>query len=301
MIPVIGVGLALQPDDDFLGLLDEAIRRDVDFYEVTPETLWWEEDDGSLRGNSFFHRLVTLKKQTNKPVVGHGVGLSLSGQSRRDEARRKRWLSRIAEDHKSLQFAWYTDHLGISAPAGMAATLPLPVWQTESSARFLTRQLRRLQNIVPLVGVENSVFYFTPQDPLREPAFLKQALAEQGMHLLLDLHNVYTTAQNVGFDPVEYLQQIDFDLVIELHLSGGTMSDASWLPSGKSLRLDSHDDGIPDRVWELFDWVLPRCPKLKGVTLERMEGTVKPHDVPLIREELHRIKATLIRQGLYRG
>ena len=50
-----------------------------------------------------------------------------------------------------------------------------------------------------LVGVENSVFYFSPQDPLREPAFLKQALAEQGMHLLLDLHNVYTTAQNVGF------------------------------------------------------------------------------------------------------
>lgn len=297
MIPVLGIGLALQPDQEFLGLLDEVIRCEVDFYEVTPETLWWEQEDGSLVENAYHHRLQELVRKTHRPVVGHGVGLSLSGQSRRDAARRNRWLSRILEDHKQLQFAWYTDHLGISAPAGMAATLPLPVWQTDASARFLNRQLRKLQAIVPLVGVENSVFYCSPQDPLQEPAFLARALAGKGMHLLLDLHNVYTTAQNVGFDPLDYLDRIPFDRVIEIHLSGGTMSDASWLPSGKSLRLDSHDDCVPEEVWALLDSVLPRCPGLRGVTLERMEGTVQSGDVPLIKEELARARSAVHKHG----
>ena len=148
-----------------------------------------------------------------------------------------------------------------------------------------------------MVGIENSVFYFTLGDPLDEPAFLTRALRGSGMHLLLDLHNVFTMAQNVGFSAQEYLRRIDLSRVIELHISGGTHSDASWLRSGRSLRLDSHDDAVPESVWELLDEVLPHCTGLRGITLERMEGTVGPADVPLIRAELARARLALRRHA----
>jgi len=46
-------------------------------------------------------------------------------------------------------------------------------------------------------------------------------------------------------------------------------------------------------VWRLFAAIAPRCPGLRGVTLERMEGTVRAGDAPLIREELRRARKVL--------
>lgn len=290
---MFGVGLALQPETAFLDLLDQVICTEADYYEVIPETLWWEDENGVLRDNSFFRRLESLCTERPKPIVGHGVGLSLSGVSKRDAQRRRNWWTKLVQDHQKLRFAWYTDHLGITAPDGMAAMLPLPPWQTPAAVTLLRKRLRRLQTIVPQVGIENSVFYFSIDDPLEEPRFLRNVLSLPGMYLLLDLHNVYTSAVNFHFDPREYLARLDLTQVIELHLSGGTISDGSWLPSGKQLRLDSHDDAVPEPVWDLLDFVLPKCTGLKGITLERMEGTVGEAEVPLIREELRRAKRAL--------
>ena len=59
---------------------------------------------------------------------------------------------------------------------------------------------------------------------------------------------------------------------------------------GRAGRLDGHDAAVPEEVWELLASVLPRCPNARGVTLERMEGTVGEADVPLLREELARAR-----------
>lgn len=78
--------------------------------------------------------------------------------------------------------------------------------------------------------------------------------------------------------------------MIELHVSGGSYSDASWLPSGAVKRLDSHEGAVVEAVWRLAEALAPRCRNLRGITLERMEGTVRPRDVPLLREELSRVR-----------
>jgi hypothetical protein len=54
---------------------------------------------------------------------------------------------------------------------------------------------------------------------------------------------------------------------------------------------------VPEPVWQLFAEVLPRCPALRGVTLERMEGTVSASDVPELREELRRLRTMLEVRG----
>jgi uncharacterized protein (UPF0276 family) len=88
------------------------------------------------------------------------------------------------------------------------------------------------------------------------------------------LHNLYPSAINLGYEPEAWLDRVDLARVIEIHLAGGRDADAVWLPEGVRLRLDSHDDRVPEDVWALYERVAPRCPNLRGVTLERMEGTV---------------------------
>ena len=89
-----------------------------------------------------------------------------------------------------------------------------------------------------------------------EARFLRQVLASARAHLVLDLHNVHTMAQNLGFAAEDYLAQLDLAQVIEIHVSGGSLSDGSWLPGGRALRLDSHDAAVPEAVWRLFEFGL---------------------------------------------
>jgi uncharacterized protein len=292
---VIPVGLSLMPDVVFLDLLHDVIRDDADYYELAPETLWFRTASGTLEPNGFHRTFRELVETTRKPVVAHGVGLSVSGTSPADAARRASWLERIRADHEVFRFGWYTDHLGVSALGGLATTLPLPMPMSDAAVMRTRNALDALQCIVPDVGVENSVFYFHLGDPLDEPAFLGRIVAGHGRHLLLDLHNVYATALNVGFDPHAYLARLPLDAVIEIHLSGGSESPATWLPDKRSMRLDSHDSAVPEAVWALFDEVWPRCPNLRGVTLERMEDTVTVPDVAVVRAELRRAREALHR------
>ena len=164
---------------------------------------------------------------------------------------------------------------------------------TAHTASLVRASLAELQTVVPEVGIENSAAYFTIGNPLEEPRFLSRILCAPRMHLLLDLHNLYTMAQNFGFEAEAYLARLDLAKVIEIHLSGGSASEPGWLPSGREMRLDAHDGAVPERVWDLFELVLPRCSSLRGVTIERMEGTVEPNDVPLLFEEVRRARRTV--------
>jgi uncharacterized protein (UPF0276 family) len=285
---MIPVGFSLQPDVEFMGLLEGVLRESVDYYEVAPETLWRVEESGALGPNGFHRRFAELGHAYDKPFVAHGVGFSVGSSGHSDASRRKRWLERLVHDQRTFGFQWYTDHLGASSFGDLAMTLPVAIPMTSYAAGNVRSALAGLQTVVPDVGVENSVFYFALGDPLAEPRFLSSVLSGARMHLLLDLHNVYTNAQNLGFYPEAYLSRLDLSKVIEIHLSGGSPSDAAWLSSGEVMRLDAHDSAIPEEVWKLFEATGPRCPHLRGVTLERMEGTVTEKDVPLLREEVRR-------------
>ena len=140
---------------------------------------------------------------------------------------------------------------------------------------------------------KRQVAYFLLGDALDEPAFITAAIGDFG-HVLLDLHNLHTMALNHRFDPLAYLARLDLARVIEIHVSGGAESDPAWLPGGRTMRLDSHDHAVPEEVWALLEYVVPRCPNLRGVTLERMEGTVRPEDVPVLRAEITRARAIVL-------
>lgn len=287
----IPVGFTLQPDPEFLDLLDGVIRGPLDYYEIAPETTWRGGARGQLEPNGFWRRFAALGAETGRFFVAHGVGLSMGTDAAADRGRRRRWLHRMAADQRAFKYRWYTDHLGATSLGGENVTLPVPLPMTREAVQVVRRRLRAMQRVVPRVGVENNVAYFLLGDAMEEPAFLRAIVDQKDTHLLLDVHNLHTMALNFGFDPDRYLDALDLSKVIEIHVSGGTFSDGSWLPSGRVMRLDSHAAAVPEDVWGLLERVLPRCPNVKGVTLERMEGTVGAEDVPLVAAEVARLRS----------
>jgi uncharacterized protein (UPF0276 family) len=273
-----------------LDLLARLIEEEPDYYEVAPETLWRADALGRIEPNEFHRRFEELRARTGRPFVAHGVMYSVGTADPGDEPRRARWLEAIAKSHSAFQFEWYTDHLGATTLDGRALMLPMPVPLVDDMADLVRARLSRLQEVVPEVGLENSVVYHVLGDPLDEPPFLARALDGPGMHLLLDVHNLWTMALDHGFDAQAWLARAPLERVIEIHVSGGSTSDVGWLPEGRTMRLDSHDHGVPEEVWALLEGVVPRCPNLRGVTLERMETTIGPDDVAVLRAELSRAR-----------
>ena len=281
------LGLALPPDPVFLELAREPIENDADFFEITPETLWAEgalpiPEHASIR---------ELVQRSGKPVVGHGVDLSLGAAA--DDDRLELWLEGIRREHAVFDFQWYSEHLGFVDHAGRNAALPLPLPPTDEAVRAVAARIARLREIVPDVAFENQAGYFVLGDPLEEPAFLNAVCRDAACGLLLDLHNVHTQCTNLGVPTDEYLAGIDLANVIEIHVSGGSFSDPAWLESGRVFRLDSHDGPVPDPVWEALEWALPRCDNLRGVVLERMEGTLTRDDVAAYEADVRRLRELL--------
>ncbi len=291
----ISLGFTLQPDVDFLERC-ASLFEEVDYLEVTPETTWRPGAAGGWQPNDYHGWFLELGRARGLGFVAHGVGLSV-GSVDLPEERQRCWLERIARDQEAFEFAWYSDHLGATQIAGEELILPLPLPMDAAFAAIVRGRLAELAEVAPLVGLENTANYAHVGAPLDEGPFLAACLDLENAHLVLDLHNAFTTARNTGVDVDEYLARMPLERVIEVHVSGGAESDPRWLRSGRVMRLDSHDHDVPEEVWALLERWLPRCPNVRGVTLERMEGTVEPQDVEPLAAELRRARKILEATG----
>jgi len=262
-IPKLGVGLAYQPA---LRPFLETRGDTFDYLEVVPDILWTDlGSDKTPRyiddkdGIDFLRRVAD-----GRPVVPHGIGLSIGTAHRFNRGQ----LDQIEKWHGWFQFPWHSDHLAWNlAEHGVdelnaGVTLPLPRDQEtlDALAPRVAEVRRRLP--VPFL-LENNVYFFSmPGEEMSDAEFLNALCEQTGCGLLLDLHNVYCNARNHRTDPYRLLGELDLRNVVEIHVAGG-MEHEGWY-------LDAHSGPLPEPVWELLRWCLPRCPNLGGVTFEMM-------------------------------
>lgn len=287
----LGVGFPLHPDLEYLELTREIIEREADYYEINPETLWRLEE-GRLVRNDFHSLYQEFRDRSKKPFVAHGLGFS-PGTPLDDPAERVRtesWLERLRDDQSEFRFAWMSEHLGWTTIDGLQGVLPLPLPFDAEAAQTVAARMRLLSEVTPVTAIENNVTYFTLGDPADEPRFLNLITRSAPCRLLLDLHNVHAQCLNFKLDPFDFVDRIDLRSVVQIHLSGGSESDPEWVPSGRVFRLDSHDGPVPERVWSLLEHILPRCRNLRGIVVERLNGTFSAEEVPALAAEVRRAK-----------
>ena len=288
----LGVGFPLFSDFEFLELTREIIEKDVDYFEINPETLWRMDDRRRLVRNDYHPIFHQIRDRSGKPFVAHGLGFSLGTPVETDRPRTDAWLERIRDDHSEFRFAWISEHLGWTVADGLQAVLPLPLPFTPEAIETVAARMRLLSSIAGVSAFENSANYFLFGRSDDEPDFLNAICRAAPCGMLLDLHNVHTQCLNLEQDPVQFLDRLDLDAVVQIHLSGGSESDPEWMESRRVFRLDSHDGPIPEAVWSLLERVLPRCRNLRGIVVERLNGTFSAGDVPALAGEIRRAKET---------
>ena len=119
-----------------------------------------------------------------------------------------------------------------------------------------------------------------------EPEVIRRVIESSGCGLLLDLAHARLTAEYMGWDVHEYIEQLPVDRLRELHVTGIG-------PNQKG----QHEDHLPmtDSDWALFEWALAKIhsgawPTPWVVACEyggigpifdwRSEAAVIAHDIP---------------------
>jgi hypothetical protein len=124
-------------------------------------------------------------------------------------------------------------------------------------------------------------------DALVQGSFLESLLREMDGFVVLDLHNLYCQTQNFDIDPVALIESYPLDLVRELHISGGSTSPGT---RRESVRRDTHDDAVPEAVFEMAELALRRCPQVEAIVLERLGGTIATEGAAeTFRLDFHRL------------
>lgn len=205
-------------------------------------------------------------------LLGHGV--NLSPLSARFSERQARWLEHAREQFASRKFVHASEHFGFSEAGPIAHGAPLAAPMTPETLCRGKEMLKRYADAVQCpVGLENLAFAFSMEDVKRQGEFIDQLISAVDGFLLLDAHNIYCQVENFGVSERELLSSYPLSKVREIHLSGG-----SWSPSESGARLavrrDTHDDAVPQEVFNIATLALKLCPNVDFVILERLAYTM---------------------------
>lgn len=275
--PKVGVEWCDSLEDDILANLDQ-----VDCVELIPENFFHDRR----------HRFIREIGKAGKPVMIHAVELSVGTDEPLNQAHFESIL-RVADQVNMIDLS---DHLCMTDAGGVeiGQLTPLP-W----SVRAADAACRRIDAIrsrihVPFL-IENIANRFVvPDTELTETQFINLVLRRTGCELLIDLHNLHANAYNFGFDPYEWMDQIDLKYVGGVHLAGGHFDPEGTL-------VDGHSNPVPDRVWDLYRGlcarVTPACtivertenfPEYKDLLAEvgKARATVSPTQTVAARQEM---------------
>jgi uncharacterized protein (UPF0276 family) len=207
----------------------------------------------------------------------------------------RRALSGLARLVEEIQPVTWSEHLAFVRAGGIEIGHLAAPPRCEATLEGLARNVRAAASAVgsmPLL--ENPASLIDPPGSDRaESAFLRDAVAATGAHLLLDLHNLWSNSFNFGFDALDAIAALPAESIRAVHLAGGRFIG----PAGGRRRLDDHLHPVPGVVFCLLEEVAARAPQALDVIVERDGRYPAPG---LLLDELDRARAA-VRKGRMRG
>lgn len=243
----------------------------VDFVEVISEN--YMVDGGKpLR--------VLEDVRAKHPVILHGVSMSIGSAHGLDT----NYLSRLKTLAERIEPLWVSDHLCWTRTSAHNSHDLLPLPLTEEALAVVCENIDRAQNALGRAMLfENPSSYLTfPEDEMAEWEFLSAMVRRTGCYLLLDLNNVYVSAQNHGFSARGYLKGLPLDRVRQIHLAGHDPATPQ-----RDLIIDTHDREVCDAVWALYAEAISIIEQPVATMIER-DDKIPP--LPELLSELDRAR-----------
>ncbi|QDV23627.1 MNIO family bufferin maturase [Aureliella helgolandensis] len=230
----------------------------VDWFEIISENFM------DCRGRP---RYVLDQIAERYPIVMHGVSLSIGSTDPLD-LKYIQGLKRLAQEVKAH---WISDHVCWTGVAAKNTHDLLPIPYNAETLQHVCERIRVVQDILerPLVLENPSTYVTFRNSTMSEWEFVRHLTIETGCQLLLDVNNVYVSSVNHDFDPLEYLDSIPVDRVVQFHLAGHTDLGTHCI--------DTHDGEVVDSVWELFRYAYLRG--IRASTLLEWDASIPEFDV----------------------
>lgn len=229
-MPNLGLGLGLRSKHISYLLQNDPI---VDWFEVISE---------NYIDNYGFHRHALDRIAERVPIVMHGVSMSIGSTAPLN----MEYLQKLKTLAAQLKPAWVSDHLCWTGIQHVNTHDLLPIALTEESLAHVIQRVIQVQDFLerPLI-LENPSTYLEYQcSTFTEWDFLSELSRASGCGLLLDVNNVYVSANNHGYDPYTYIQQLPHERIVQIHLAGPT--------DYQGFLIDTHDKPVPTEVWQLY-------------------------------------------------
>ncbi len=214
--------------------------------------IWFEvhAENYMVAGGPRLSWLHTIRER--HPLSLHGVGLSLAADTDPD-ADHLQALRSLVDRFEPLLVS---EHLAWSFFDGTYLPDLLPIPRTSAALTRVAANIARTQDVLRrTILIENPSHYLQfPDHAFDEIEFLTELSRRTGCGLLLDVNNVWVSANNLGFDSDAYIDAFPGDRVEEIHLAGHTLDPIH----GKNLLIDSHDAPIDEQVWRLYQRLIDR-------------------------------------------
>lgn len=233
-----GLGLKPQHFDDA-----RACRAAGLWFEVHPENYM-------VAGGPRLAWLDAIRER--HPLSLHGVAMSLAADTALDTAH----LEHLAALVDRIQPALVSEHLAWSTWGGVYRPDLLPVPRTRQALQRIVSNIAVVQDrLRRTIALENPAHYLVfAEHEFDELEFLIEIARRSGCTLLLDVNNVYVSANNLGYRPEAVIDAVPAELVTEIHLAGHSEDPAL----GTRLLIDSHDAPIAPPVWSLYERLIAR-------------------------------------------
>jgi uncharacterized protein (UPF0276 family) len=264
--PKVGFGLRVQ---HYETILQRGMR--ADFAEVTSENFLG-------RGGRAFSVLERVRADV--PVALHGVSLSIGGM----DPLREEYLSQLSALATRISALSVSDHLCFGTFGGHYAHDLWPLPYTEEALTHVATRVQRVQDKLGrqllLENVSSYVAYRA--STLSEWEFLAEVVKRADAGILLDVNNVYVSAENHGFSALAYLRGLPRERVQQIHLAGHA-DHGSYL-------LDDHGCRVSEAVWQLYEQAVAlfgpvptivewdeRVPELAELEAETERARIRAH------------------------
>lgn len=192
-----------------------------------------------------------LELRRDYPVSLHGVALSLGSADELDPGHLGRFKTLIERVEPVL----VSEHLAWSAIGGVYLNDLLPLPYTEQSLELFCGHVEQAQEALGRrLLIENPSSYLRYRhSSIPEPEFLSEIGRRTGCGILCDVNNIYVTARNFGFDPIDYLEALPAEAIGEIHLAGHHAA------GGVDILIDDHGSRVAKPVWDLYAAALRHC------------------------------------------
>ena len=258
--PFLGFGLGLRTEH-YQHVIDN--KPDVDWFEILSENYM-------VPGGKPLANLDLIREDYE--MVMHGVSMSIGST----DPLNKSYLKELKTLIQRVEPRWVSDHLCWTSVDHTNSHDLLPLPYNEETIEHIANRIIQVQDYLgQQILMENLSSYVTYQNSeMSEWEFLNEIVTRADCLVLLDINNIFVSAHNHHFDPIDYVHGINSDRVMQFHLAGHSYSG--------EMIIDTHDHDVCDPVWDLYAKALTHF----GAVSTMIERDDNIPDFPELRDEL---------------